>query len=393
MAVVPLRCAVQHYAWGSTTSIPALTQRSNPDQSPWAELWMGAHPKACSTLPDGQSLSDYIQGDPRSLLGEAAAAFGNKLPFLFKILAAAQPLSIQCHPNLEQARAGFAAENAAGIALDASERNYRDENHKPELIVALEEFWALKGFRNPEEIRRLLQLAEVKSLNPLLSLLDGDTGLSDFFRELMTIDDEGRSAALDELRAGVSKLPDAESRWTGEILRQYPTDIAATAPLVLQLVQLQAGQGLYLGAGELHAYLQGTGLEIMANSDNVLRGGLTPKHVDVDELMRVLNFEHHPPQLLAPLPDAAGNDSRLKTYPTPSREFTLSEVQLRDDTAFEYVPHSASIFLGLGGTSEFRWGEDQSLSLGEGGVAFASANTGQVKMHGSARLWIASFGS
>jgi mannose-6-phosphate isomerase len=350
---------------------------------------MGAHPKACSTLPDGQSLSDYIQGDPRSVLGEAAATFENKLPFLFKILAAAQPLSIQCHPNLEQARAGFAAENAAGLALDASKRNYRDENHKPELIVALEEFWALKGFRNPAEIRRLLQLAEIKSLSPLLPLLDSDAGLAEFFRELMTIADEKKRAALDELQAGLSNLPEAESRWTGELLRQYPSDIAATAPLVLQLVQLQAGQGLYLGAGELHAYLQGTGLEIMANSDNVLRGGLTPKHVDVDELMRVLNFEHHPPQILAPLPNEG---SRLRTYPTPSREFTLSEVQLRDDIAFEHVLHSASIFLGLGGTSEFRWA-DQSLSLAEGGVAFASANTGQLEIQGSARLWIASFGS
>ncbi len=392
MAVLPLDCVVQHYAWGSTTSIPDLTQRANPDQSPWAELWMGAHPKASSTLPDGQCLDDYIRHDPQAVLGASASSFELRLPFLFKILAAARPLSIQCHPNLEQARAGFAAENAAGLPLDAANRNYRDANHKPELIVALEEFWALKGFRSPQEIRRLLQLAEVTSLDPIVQLLDREEGLAEFFRALMTIADDTKRAALAELSAGVSKLPEAESRWTRELLTQYPEDIACAAALVLQLVKLQAGQGLYLRAGELHAYLQGTGLEIMANSDNVLRGGLTPKHVDVDELMRVLNFEHHPPQVLEATPRAGGTASRLQTYATPCREFTLSAVQLREDLAYEHALDSATIFLSLRGNTEFRW-PSQRLSLAQGGVAFASADTGSIEMLGSAELWIASFGS
>jgi mannose-6-phosphate isomerase len=353
---------------------------------------MGAHPRACSTLPEGQSLDDYIRGNPQDLLGAGAEAFGWKLPFLFKILAAARPLSIQCHPNLEQARAGFASENAAGIPVDATNRNYRDANHKPELIVALEEFWALKGFRDPAEIRRLLQLAEVKSLSPLLQGLEGGGGLADFFRELMTLPEPIKAGALGELKAGLSNLPEDESRWTRTLLELYPNDIAATSALVLQLVRLEAGQGLYLGAGELHAYLQGTGLEIMANSDNVLRGGLTPKHVDVDELMRVLNFEHHPPQILNPIAGGENETERRKTYPTPCREFTLSNVQLREDLAYEHANDSATIFLGLGGDTDFRWAE-QSLVLDEGGVAFAGANTGQLEIRGKALLWIASFAS
>jgi mannose-6-phosphate isomerase len=386
MPILPIACTVQNYAWGSTTSIPERLKQENPDRSPWAELWMGAHSRASSTMPDGQSLADYIAAAPAARLGKAGQEFGDTLPFLFKILAAAAPLSIQCHPNREQARAGYDAEDAAGIAVDAPHRNYRDRNHKPELIVALEEFWALKGFRAPDEIRKLFTQAKVRRIDALLDELTGEGGLRAFFGGLLALDEEDKRATLGELSEGVDALPEPEARWTRDFLDRYPDDIGATAALVLQLVTLKAGQGLYLGAGELHAYLQGTGLEIMANSDNVLRGGLTPKHMDPDELMQVLRFEHEVLQIVEPT--TAGKEAN---YLTPCREFALSSVSL-DATPHEHPVVSATIFLSLGGSSELSW-QGGSVSLSEGEVAFATADTGEVSMRGDARLWVASIGS
>lgn len=386
MPILPIECVVQNYAWGSTNSMPALLRRDNPDQSPWAELWMGAHPKACSTMPDGQSLADFIAVDPSSRLGKAGQELGDRLPFLFKILAAAGPLSIQCHPNLEQARAGFDAEDAAGLAIDAPNRNYRDRNHKPELIVAIEDFWALKGFRAPEEIRRLFSQANVHSIDRLLDALTGEGGLRAFFGGLLALAGKNKRETLRELSEGVAMLPEPEARWTRDFLDRYPGDIGATAALVLRLVKLRAGQGLYLGAGELHAYLQGTGLEIMANSDNVLRGGLTPKHMDADQLMRVLRFEHEELQIIEP-----AADGKVARYQTPCHEFALCCVNLDEAAAHEHSVVSATILLSLGGSAELSW-QDEMLSLAEGEVAFCTADTGSVTMRGNAKLWVASVG-
>jgi mannose-6-phosphate isomerase len=379
MSIVPIACAVQNYAWGSTTSIPALLSRENPDQSPWAEFWMGAHPRGCSKLPDGQSLADFIAEDPEARLGQAEGT----LPFLFKILAAEAPLSIQCHPNRAQAEAGFAKENAAGVPLDAPHRNYRDRNHKPELIVALEDFWALKGFRDPGEIRQLFEQAGVGCVGGLLDELTGEGGLRAFFAGLLALEDDDKAMVLTQLAAGQARLPDAEADWTGELLRRYPGDIGATSALVLRLVKLRAGQGLYLGAGELHAYLRGTGLEIMANSDNVLRGGLTPKHIDPQELLQTLRFEHSALEVLDPL-----QEGKLSRYPTDCDEFALSCRELGSEEQ-EHRVDSATILLSLGGSAELRWSTG-TLSLAQGEVAFCTADTGVVHMRGDARLWMAS---
>lgn len=361
---------------------------------------MGSHPKAPSTVPGGKTLGDFIREAPKAALGSSAVEFGNSLPFLFKILAVAQPLSIQCHPNRVQAKAGFAAENAAGLAFDAHNRNYRDDNHKPELIVALEEFWALKGFRAPEEIHSLAKAAKLASLRDLLPRLHEAEGLGNFFHALWTLGDHKKRTVLSELRAGLTGLPTSEARWTSELLQLYPDDIACIAPLLLRLVALQAGEGLYLGAGELHAYLQGTGLEIMANSDNVLRGGLTQKHMDVVELMRVLRFEHSPLELVKPSPmgqtDKANLSARatpeLSAYATPSREFTLYNLALHESNDYLHLLPSASIFLSLSGQTQLRSG-DECLELEEGGVAFATADTKSVRLRGNASLWIATIGT
>ncbi len=347
---------------------------------------MGAHPKAPSLLVSGESLADYIAKNTELTLGGAQAKQGKTtLPFLFKILAAEHPLSIQCHPNLAQARSGFAAEEAAGIPLDAPNRNYRDTNHKPELIVALEEFWVLKGFRAPSEVRSLLRQAGLASSAPLLSALEG--GLREFFSKFLALDAEETSILLRDLAAGLGSLPQAEARWTQGLLARYPRDRWAAAALILRLVRLEPGQALFLGPGELHSYLRGTGLEIMANSDNVLRGGLTSKHVDPKELMRVLRFEHPPAAILE------AHATGTRTYETNCDDFSLSLLSLKPGQEHKCATGRAEICLALSGDARLSW-RDGSTEVAMGHAAFITANTKELQVQNlgktPAQLWFAS---
>lgn len=382
MSILRLQCPVQHYAWGSTESIPKLLNQENPSGQPWAELWMGAHPKSCATLADGSSLADFIESEPTRILGASSTLNDGKLPFLFKILAADRAVSIQCHPNKAQAREGFAQEAAGGLAINAPDRNYRDQNHKPEFIVALEEFWALKGFRQIDEIASLYRAAGLRSLEPCLALLD-QNDLEGFFAALLACDTSTTLEALRELREGLDRLPAEESRWSRVLLEQHPEDIGATAALLLQLVRLERDQGLYLRTGELHAYLSGTALEISASSDNVLRCGLTPKHVDPDELLRVLRFEVKAPKILEP-----AKDESVFGYTTPSKEFQLAFVELTDQPATVAVD-SPLILLCLNGKAAIKSG-DTSLELSAGQTAFCPADSKSFSVSGSGRLHIAS---
>ncbi|MBW2026968.1 MAG: mannose-6-phosphate isomerase, class I [Deltaproteobacteria bacterium] len=276
-----LRNPIQHYAWGSKTAIPKLLNIPNPERNPMAELWMGAHPKAPSQVcVDGRwiSLIDVIASSPESVLGsEVARRFDSQLPFLFKILAAAEPLSIQVHPNKQQAIEGFTKENELGISLDAPYRNYRDDNHKPELLCALTPFEALKGFRPVGEALALMETIAVPELSPLVDGLrnhpDMD-GLKRFFRILMKMgkSEQARMVSRVVERAKEKARERRELYWVMELGKKYPGDVGVLSPLFLNLIYLEPGQAMFLPAGELHAYLGGTGLEIMANSDNVLRG-------------------------------------------------------------------------------------------------------------------------
>lgn len=334
-----LKNTIQPYAWGSHTAIAELLGNRPEPETPQAELWMGAHPKAPSLVAvDGQwvSLEELIARYPQEMLGRRTAAmFHNELPFLFKVLAAAQPLSLQAHPSFTQARQGFERENAQGIPLDAPQRNYRDANHKPECICALTPFWALHGFRKIPEILALggrLQLAVFEDLLKVLRNRPDAQGLKSFFQALMTLSSAKR-ALLTE-RAAKTALAFASDdpvyRWMGELDKAYPGDIGIFAPVLLNLILLQPGQALYLPAAELHAYLEGTGIELMANSDNVLRGGLTPKHVDVAELLRVLNFEERTAHVLTPRTTADGE----RVYECPAREFVLSTIPVVSKTTY-----------------------------------------------------------
>jgi len=342
-----LKNTIQEYAWGSRTAIPELLGQPVPAEKPQAELWMGAHPKAPSqVLSDGiwRSLPEVIQESPAETLGqEVAARFSNKLPFLFKVLAAARPLSIQAHPNKEQAEQGFARENELGVPLDAPQRNYRDDNHKPEIICALTPFCALNGFRKLEEALRLLEKIRVPGLAEIVSFLRSHPnrdGLKKFFNHLMTTDRGKQRKIVEQALNSAEQQTNEEPVWTWMIKlnEEYPGDMGVLSPLFLNLVRLKPQQAMYLPAGELHGYLEGVGIELMANSDNVLRGGLTPKHIDVQELLTVLNFTDGDLNILGPENLAFGE----AIYSTEAEEFALSVMRLNKGAPFS-SPRNRSV--------------------------------------------------
>ncbi len=328
---------IRPYAWGSRTAIATLIGAPSPARHPQAELWMGAHPGDPSVLldPAGErSLLDAIADKPVLMLGERVeAAFGPRLPFLFKVLAAAEPLSLQAHPSAAQAARGFAQEEAAGVPIGSSGRNYKDSSHKPELLCALTEFEALCGFREPATTVGLLADLGVPQLDHYLSLLSGQPdadGVRALFSSILTIPASLLEPLLTAVLSACVRLVRAGSPFTREyrtaleLGERYPGDPGVLASLLLNRVTLAPGQALYLSAGNLHAYLAGVGVELMANSDNVLRGGLTPKHVDVPELMRVLDFSAGDVEILTGEPLRPGE----LVYRTPAPEFRLSRLTL-----------------------------------------------------------------
>jgi len=324
-----LQNPVQEYDWGSRTELAELLGEPTPSSKPQAELWMGAHPKAPSKVDiNGRwvSLKDLIEETPEPILGKAVAKrYHNRLPYLLKVLAAEKPLSIQAHPNPEQAKQGFARENASGIPLNAPHRNYKDSMHKPEIICALTPFWALNGFRKIDDIIVHLSRycpsgmdAEIRGLK----IRPDAPGLKRFFESVMTMAAGRAKEILQEAVGNASKRTDTDpvSRWLLSLYHVYPEDIGVLAPLYLNLICLSPEEAMFLPAGRLHAYLEGVGMELMANSDNVLRGGLTPKHVDVLELMKTLRFEGKDIGILTAAQQATGE----KIYSSRAEEFVLS---------------------------------------------------------------------
>jgi len=334
-----LRGAVRTYAWGSRTAIADFTGRPSPTAHPEAELWLGAHPADPAYLDgDGEahSLLDVIKSDPEGQLGPATRqSFGDALPFLAKVLAADEPLSLQAHPSAAQAAEGFAREDRLNLPINAPNRNYRDRSHKPELIVAVEQFEALAGFRPAAGSAELMTALDVPELEPYIGLLAGQAdadGLRTLFTTWITAPQPDLDVlvpavldgAINYLRSGETRF-EAEAKTVLELGERYPGDAGVLAALLLNRVSLAPGEGMYLPAGNLHAYLHGVGFEVMANSDNVLRGGLTPKHVDVPELLRVLDFT--PTAESSILPQVTGDGLEL-VYDTPAPEFAVSVLNL-----------------------------------------------------------------
>jgi mannose-6-phosphate isomerase len=392
-----LKNPTQEYAWGSKTVIQALLGQAESKDKPIAELWMGDHPKAASNaLIEGewQSLDEVIKRSPESILGkDAAKRFSNRLPFLFKVLAVDSPLSIQVHPNLEQARAGFARENSLKIPLNAPNRNYKDENHKPEILCALTPFQGLKGFRKIEEILALMEKIASSSLSEELDRLKMEAntiGLKGFFTTLMRMDRPRQSLVVSEAVRLAEKLANEDQAfyWMVELNKAYPGDIGVFSPVILNLVQLEPGEAIYLPAGELHAYLCGVGVELMANSDNVLRGGLTSKHIDVIELLKIVNFKTGPVKIIKP--EKHGMIER--TYPTPAEEFLLSKLSVDEGGVFTSPQdRSVEILICLKGKADVKdLGNSELLRLDKGKSIIVPAAVSQYQIEGNTTFYKAS---
>lgn len=391
LPVFVLENPIQNYAWGSRTAIADLLGRPAPSALPEAELWIGAHPKAPSRVvaPAGfGTLDRAIQDDPVRILGhEVCDQFGNELPFLLKVLAAAEPLSIQAHPSHEQARRGWARENAEGVPVDAPRRNYRDPNHKPELVSALTPFTALEGFRPLDEIARNLEPVARPEIAPELGRLAREQtplALRALFARLMTLDPEEQGPVLKRATAEAARRrkTDPAWEWVARLMTHYPADVSALAPLYLNVVTLAPGDALFLPAGELHAYLEGTAIEIMANSDNVLRGGLTPKHVDVPELLATLVFKGQAPEVLKPVESGPGE----RVYRTPAREFELGLLDVAADRPFTPSPgRGVEILLGLAGETRILAG-GEGASLGTGRSVLVPASLESYAIEGDGRV-------
>ncbi len=327
-----LSCGVQPYPWGDRDFIPDLLGLANPERKPFAELWIGAHPDLMAyALVDSQpiALDKLFSALPEVLLGpEAMLRYGGQLPFLMKILAAAQPLSIQVHPDKQQAEAGFMREEWLGIPLSQAQRNYRDGNHKPELLCALTDFYALKGFRPEAEIAD--QLAAIPEWHELVARFH-QLGLKDFYHYLMTLPqlavDQWLAPLLARLRQQGPLPKNCREYWLLKADELYSQDGHHDRGLfslyLLNFICLRPGQAIFQAAGELHAYLEGVGVEVMANSNNVLRGGLTSKHVDIQALLEIVKFEGKQAKTL--LPEQRGQEA---VYPAPVEEFVLSRVEL-----------------------------------------------------------------
>jgi mannose-6-phosphate isomerase len=389
---------LRDYAWGSTTAIAGLLGRPESGR-PEAEMWIGAHPDSPSVArrPDGTTvpLDDLIAEDPEHYLSaESVAVFGPKLPFLTKILAASQPLSLQVHPSLEQAKAGFARENAEGVAPDAPYRNYRDDNHKPEMIFALTPFEALCGFRPPAGTRKILlhlagcfdQLeAEVPALlTELLQFLenpDEGAGLRSAFERLINGGEEVSHATAmvaAALISGAQPAPyQAELSTVVSLNEKYPGDPGVLLSLLLNRLSLAPGDAVYLPAGNIHAYLHGLGVEVMASSDNVLRGGLTPKFVDVPELLKTIEFRPVDVPLLTPEFSALGQE----LYRPPFREFQLQRIELAPGAAPVPLAQSGAVVVIVVEGAVYLDSPKGDLELARGGSAFLAAAEAPVNVH------------
>ncbi|WDO08039.1 mannose-6-phosphate isomerase, class I [Streptomyces murinus] len=364
---------VRPYAWGSPTAIPHLLG-VEPTGEPQAEMWMGAHPGAPSRTARG-TLAEVIDADPERELGkETVARFGPRLPFLLKLLAAGAPLSLQVHPDLEQAREGYADEERRGVPIDAPHRNYKDANHKPELICALTEFDGLCGFREPAQAAELLAALGVDSLKPYVDLLGAhpeEAALREVLTAILSADRADMARTVAEATAACARLGGDHAPYAG-LAHHFPGDPGVIAAMLLNHVRLQPGEALFLGAGVPHAYLDGLGVEIMANSDNVLRCGLTPKHVDVPELLRVVRFEAGDPGVLRP--EAAPDGEEV--YETPIDEFRLSRYVLAEGgAAHDLTRDTPQILLCTAGSvraGEHELGPGQSVFVAAGEQAVIS---------------------
>lgn len=392
MSVYRLENVIHPYAWGSKTAIAELLGLPGPYDQPQAELWMGTHPKGPSlAVVDDRRipLQRLIEQRPAFMLGhDTVRRFGAALPYLFKVLAASRALSIQAHPSKPEAVNGFARENQEGKAIDAPDRNYRDDNHKPEIICALTPFWALNGFRPVADAVRLLEPVCPDDLKRGWQRLkeQGRGGLKPFFETMMTLPAENRKKACAQMVEQARPLAEQSAvyEWMVNLVTAYPADMGVFSPALLNLIRLEPRQAMYLPAGQLHAYLDGVGVELMANSDNVLRGGLTPKHVDLPELLRVLNFAQ---TTITPLDATPVRTGELR-YPCPAEEFSLSILEVEGGRPYASGSiRNIEILLCTQGGGRLDAGSQGAMRIGKGDSVVVAAALDQYTIHGRLTIY------
>ena len=378
---------IQDYVWGSRDSLTTLFGIKNPEGKPQAELWMGAHPNGCSEVTlagETVKLSSLIDANPVAMLGEATQARFGSLPFLFKVLCAEQALSIQVHPSKAQAEAGFAREEAAGIDIKASNRNYKDPNHKPELVFALTRYQAMNGFRAIPAILALFDRMALPALAELTAALrqsQNEAGLQHFFHQLLILSGERKDEALAGLLTYAAAHQDEETFATiSNLANQYPGDVGLFSPLLLNVVTLEPGQAMFLDAQTPHAYIHGTGLEIMANSDNVLRAGLTPKYMDVPELLACTRCVAKPDDQILLTPRMEGT---VQHFDVPVPDFTFSVYGAGEHAL---TTGNAEILFAIDGPITLIGQDGERLTLTIGQSAFVPASTGDYRVTAEGRF-------
>lgn len=391
--LIALDNSIREYAWGSVDAIPRLLG-IEPSGRPAAELWIGAHPdepSVWSAHPDRPGLDEVLATDPERLLGNAAVStFGPRLPYLLKVLAADKALSLQVHPTAEQARAGYESERAPDSRRTPADRNYSDPHHKPELAYALTDFEAFCGFRPPARTAELFAALAVPELQPYCALLPSDGGLRATFTTMLTLPEAARSRLVDAAIAGCRALADAGGEWApaarASVLaaEDFPGDVGAVLALLLNYVRLAPGEAIFLGAGNVHAYLRGVCIEVLANSDNVLRCGLTPKRIDIPELLRIADFTALADPRWHPTEPVPG--TRLFHVPVP--DFALSVLDL-DAGVAPLIGTAPHLVLSTDGPLTLACG-DERLKLGTWSSAFVGAGDCHTTVEGSATAFAVS---
>lgn len=373
---------VQHYAWGGKNYIASLIGLNSSKIQPCAEWWLGAHPSAPSVIENGchqQSLIDFLSKNPTALGQTSRQQFGDELPYLLKILDVEKPLSIQLHPTKVQAEKGFEAENAKGVLLTDSTRTYKDRNHKPEMMIALSDFWLLHGFKIKSQI--LATLNARPSLQPLAEKLSTQS-LAEFYADVMLADQSTLAKWLlpiievnqQPYKNGELTLenPDYWVLYTMEAMAISPEklDAGLVCFYLFNIVHLKEGEGIFQDAGIPHAYLRGQNVELMACSDNVIRGGLTPKYVDIVELLKIVDCREVTPQIISVAPQ---NQSKF-TYKTPVKDFALAQIRVEPQQHTELTLQSAGILLVMQGELKIQE-KSTELTLKQGASAFITAGS------------------
>jgi mannose-6-phosphate isomerase len=409
MAIYPLENSVQTYAWGDPDLIPAFLELPNPEREPWAELWLGAHPKAPSLalLPGGEKLplNELIARDTKASLGQSELAY-KRLPFLFKMLAVAHPLSLQAHPSKLTALRGYRREERAGVMIDPAERSYIDSHPKPEFIVAMDRFEGMCGFRPIDEILRNIRV--VAGDNWLayagrLARYPSKMELALVFYNFLTLESAERGKVLMLARQRIDRIlesakPGSAERhafgWIPRLMDAFPNDMGSLAPLMLNCFDISAGEGLYVAPGQPHAYFRGCALEVMANSDNEVRAGLTRKRKDLAEFMAVLDFSAAPLRIALPRdesPDTEG-DSAMCPYDIDSEEFSLAIIRVSGAARRYDRPRAPEILLCVEGALQLRSASGANFPLTRGSSLFVEACESGYELAGRGMLYRASVG-